>query len=154
MLLLIIYMLFLGSLLLIARFILQNQFTRIVNETSLVTADNRILERKVEVMNNFIKDASVAEKQFQSWTPFVITLTRTVPAGVIFESITIDPEKKVTLTGNAKTRSDLLQLKDNLEALEVVEKINLPVEDLVKPTNVPFKIQFEIDVTSLNNKIL
>lgn len=150
MLLLIIYLLFLGTVLLAARLILQREFTRIVNETSLVTADNRILEKKVEEMNDYIKDISVAEKKHEQWAPFLIKLSSAIPNGVILNTISIDEDKKTTIAGQANTRNDLLSLKENLEALSGISGITLPLDDLVYPVDVPFKIEFTIDSDALN----
>lgn len=154
MLLLIIYMLFLGTLLLAARYILQREFTRIVNETSLVTADNRTLERKIEAMNNFLKDVSVAEKRHEQWAPLLIKMSEITPNGVVLSGITINEEKTASLTGTANSRSDLLSLKDELENISAIEKVDLPVSSLVEAVNVQFKIEFEIDAEKLNEEVL
>jgi len=52
----------------------------------------------------------------------------------------------VELSGVAPTRDDLLQFKNRLEALAAGQKINLPIEELARSANVPFSIQFTIDL--------
>lgn len=144
MLLLIIYMLLLGTILLLARFILQREFTRIVNETSLVTADNRVLERKVDVMNDYVKGVSVVQKKHVQWSPLLIAITEAIPSGVVVSSISITTDSEATISGTAATRADLLNFKDTLTGIPAISKVDLPITDLVTAQNVSFKIQFSV----------
>lgn len=149
MLLLIIYMLVLGTILLAARYVLQREFVRIVNETSLVTADNRALERNVEKLNNYVRGVLAVEKKYVPWTPLLIDINKAIPDGVTLNVIYLSSENVISLSGTANTRSDLLSLKDSLEAMDSIDKVELPIADLVTAKNVPFKVDFKIDVDKL-----
>lgn len=145
MLLLIIYMLLLGTILLLARFILQREFTRIVNETSLVTADNRVLERKVDAMNDYVKGVSVVQKKHTSLSPLLIAITEATPPGVVLSNISLVSEPDASISGTAATRTDLLAFKDALSIIPAITKVDLPITDLVTAQNVSFKIRFIVD---------
>lgn len=149
MMILIIYMLLLASLLLLARFILQREFTRIVNETSLVTADNRALERKVDTLNDFVKSISVVQNKHIAWTPIMLNVSEATPPGVILNNIVFDSEKNGTISGTANTRNDLLTLRDNLNTISAFTDINLPITDLVTSQNLTFNLKFKVDPTKL-----
>jgi Tfp pilus assembly protein PilN len=54
-------------------------------------------------------------------------------------------QKTIELSGTAKTRNDLLSLKNSLEKAGWIKKINLPMDNLVDKENNQFQITIELN---------
>lgn len=144
MLVVVIYLLLVASLLLLARFFLQREFARIIDETTLVTTENRRLERDIQALNSELQNINAIEKKHKKWANLMISLTQATPAGISLESLQLSDTESSSLSGNAITRNDLLKFKQNLENIEGIEKVQLPVTDLVTARDLDFKIKFTI----------
>ncbi|MEK7664504.1 MAG: hypothetical protein AAB340_03675 [Patescibacteria group bacterium] len=71
------------------------------------------------------------------------------PDGITFNSISLgqtgsDNRVKISILGTSATRDELLSFKDNITSQASVKNIYLPPENLVKPTNISFNLNFEI----------
>ena len=133
-----------GIIILTARLILQHQFNRIVNETTLVTGGRHALEDSIRSLN---VDLSKANKMLTSafdWPNFINDFVALLPDGVTITSMTFVIADESAVSGTARTRDDLLQFKRALEDSALVEKVDLPITDLLARDNPVFTMRFTI----------
>lgn len=72
-------------------------------------------------------------------------ISSSIPKDVIITNITINAQtNQFALSGNAKTREDLIALKENLEALDKFTKITLPLASLEIQEDINFNLSFKL----------
>lgn len=142
----ILYTIFLAILILMARYILQRNFNRIVDETTLVTRENKDVESKIVAFNKEISSVKEIQKNNQPWVDSLINITGLIPDGVSLTALKLEAgPSKSSLSGRATTREALLDLKSRLEGALYLKDITLPVTDLLTRTDVDFTINFTTD---------
>lgn len=126
--LIILYTIFLGIVLLVARFILVNNFIRITDETTLVTKVNREIERRINDLNKEIATAKIIQNKTVPWAEFLVSFAKLVPDGVVINSMTLASEKnnRSIITGVAQTRDSLLSFENKLNQAPFIANIDLP----------------------------
>lgn len=117
------------------------------SSTILVEQDGQI----PDVLNKFNKQANTLEAfslQEIKWSRFLSDLTSKAPAGIYFNSIVLDSERKINLTGFALTREDVLVLEKILAETDYVSELYSPFSNVTKPTNISFKFTFKAFIKS------
>lgn len=85
------------------------------------------------------------------WSNLFLKLNDAVPDGVSVARIATK-DYQVLLAGTAKTRDDLIAMKDNFSKEGCFTDINLPLSNLVSKDNIDFQIQFNIKEECVKNK--
>ena len=146
-----LYTISLGIVLLAARYILVSNFTRIVNETTLVTLDKRVSEQQINNINKQIAGAKQIQKTTVPWPEFLAAFAPLVPDGVVINSIqlTADGQQPSTINGQANTREALLDFQTALISAHFITDVYLPFQSLLSKTDA----DFDITITILFDKI-
>lgn len=139
---LMIYLIFLAAALLAARFVMQQELARIIQETNLVTFVNRSAEAKVSELNARIDAASQLQAKRVDWPTFLSTFGTIVPRGVTLQGASFLRGERSRIDGIAATRDDLLSFKQSLENTEGISEVELPVTTLLSRENIPFTMTF------------
>jgi Tfp pilus assembly protein PilN len=85
------------------------------------------------------------------WSRIFSRLNRLVPDNVGITGLSTK-DYSIFLSGKAKTREDLLLLKDRLSQDECFEDINLPLANLVSKDDVVFQLDLGIKEDCIKNK--
>lgn len=139
--LLLIFLSVAGIVLLGGRWVLQNHFNDLTEH--IVSVSNKYGETNQEIrqINITLDEADKIQKGFHLWTPLLTELSNIIPNQVVLNNISFNQEKEtLTLTGNALTRDDLLELKNNLEEITWIESVNIPPEQLIEKEDIQFSI--------------
>lgn len=80
-------------------------------------------------------------------------LERIQPEGVALREI-VGKEYTVTLSGQAKARSDLLDFESGLKSSECVSRVNVPLSNLFSQTDIDFQLDFDMKPECLRPKAL
>lgn len=145
-----LYMVVLAIILLVARIILQNRFNTVVNETTLVTKENREVEQLIKTFNRRLDVAEALQKNSsEPWPEFFIALSELTPTDISIQSVRVDAKKQVEITGVAKARASLLSFKDTLTKQPFVSSLQLPLGSLLAKDNVAFTMTFKLDLTEV-----
>lgn len=142
-----LYTILIAIVLLLARLVLQREFTRIVNETTLVTRENKKVEGQIRLLNEQITTASKLETDTKPWSQFLVLFTSRVPDGIRLTSLDLKTTGESTVSGVAATRESLLELKTRLTAMPGLESVELPVSSLLTRDNIDFTIRFRVNPT-------
>lgn len=132
---------FIGTILLVVKLLMQNSFNLAVAQSALITQEYGALNQRVYAENERIKFLVSVQKKITAWSPKLAAITALTPKGVELYSLNIiRAPSEVQISGQAKTRDDLLAYKQRLEASFLLKEVNLPIENLLEAENVNFSI--------------
>ncbi len=146
---LIILTIVIAVILITARIILQNNFNKIVEQTTLVTKNNQGYNNKIRQINNKLNYIVKIQDNFIYWSNLIEELTEITPSDVTFYSIKANDSNKIIITGRAKLRDSLLRLKDNMENSSTFKNIDFPLKNILEITNIDFNINADINLENL-----
>lgn len=108
--------------------------------------ENADLKTQINAVNNVVSDFNNLASASPRWSKVVSAFAPLPPAGVRINSMVIDSTKKaITITGNAETREDVIQLYNNILADSGnFYNIDYPLENVAKPTKIIFHFSFLI----------
>lgn len=141
---------FAAIILLITKIALENNFNKVVEESTLTTKYANIFNKDVKEFNQYLSAVDKIQKDHISWPQFLINFTKLIPQNINIYSININDDK-ILITGQAKNRDDLLLFKNNLENSDLFAGVTIPLEDLLKKDNVDFNLKADIKLDKLKN---
>src|SRR3989344_4822341 len=147
--LILLFTIIIAVILLLSKMVVQNNFNRIVDQTTLTTKYGQIFNRDIKIFNSHLSAVEKIQKEYISWTDFLISFNQLIPDNVSLYTLNINKNNKdgikIYITGIAKTRDDLLKLKDNLEKNEMFSEVAIPLENLLKKNDISFNIKSNIN---------
>jgi len=133
--------------LLVAKVILQNNFNKIVEQTTLVTINNQSYNSKIREINSKLKFIANIQNEFVAWSKIVNDLSIMTPSNITFYRLNFDlATKTVKINGKAGERSGLLELKDNLEKSGNYSDIQFPLKNILEKENINFEINAKLNI--------
>jgi Tfp pilus assembly protein PilN len=128
--------------------VMQNNFNRIVEQSTLTTKYANIFNKEIKEFNLYINGLNKIQDEHIIWNKFIIKFSRLVPDMVNLYSLDIRPDK-ILITGFSSDRNNLKELQENLEASGLFSNIEIPLNDLIKKENIDFSIKAEIKLDQL-----
>lgn len=103
------------------------------------------LESRIKYLNErLILLDSLQDKQ-SKFSDTLEKIIQEMPLGIQLHSLSINKElKKITLTGYAPAREQVLEIKDNLEKSAVWTDVYAPLSNFVDPRDIDFQFSFLI----------
>lgn len=139
-----------ASLLLLAKFILQNNFNETIAQTTLVTKNSQGYNDKVRGINGKIDIVSEIQKEFSLSSQFLENLAKDVPDDIHFSYLKISKaDKTIKIRGKADSREGLLSLKKTLENSPGLSDMEFPIKNILKQNDIDFEINAVLDVLKL-----
>ncbi len=145
-LILMIIVIIIAIILLSAKMILQNNFNDVVAQTTLVTGSGGgKYAEKVRKINSQINIVSQIQNERVPWPYLLETIAKITPGGVVLSSIKLN-EKNLTLKlrGNAETRDDFIELKNNLKNSKIFTDVKSPIKDILQKENINFALDAKL----------
>lgn len=139
---------FIAISLLFTKLALQNQFSQIVDQTTLTTKTGQLFNQDIKNFNRVLSQVESIQSDYTSWADFMATLSDLAPLGINFTNIYLTHtagETKMVLTGFAQNRDQLLAFKESLEKSDLFTAVTLPLESLLKKENFPFDIKADVN---------
>ena len=141
-----------GLMLLFSRLIMQNDFNRIVNETSLITRNSQSYNLRVREINSKVSSVDQIQKDFLVWSKTFSFLSDITDEDISFSNIKVSKDGASIKTGGvAKTREALLKLKEKLESSDYFNRIDFPLENILEKKDITFEINAGLNLAKLNN---
>ncbi len=116
-------------------------------------ADLLKYEEKFSGMNEAIGTVGKIQMNHLHFTQLFRILDVTQPKGVFLRQL-ITKDRKVSLTGIAKTREDLLAFEEQLKSSACVEDVNVPLSNLFSQKDLDFQIDFTMTLVCLRKNSL
>lgn len=127
---------------------LQNHFNIIVGQSTLTTKFASSFNRGVQQFNKKIAAVENIQNNYIVWTDFLIEFSKLVPDGTTIDSIDVSASQ-ILISGQAKDRQDLLNLEKKLKKTDLFYNVEIPLEDLLKKTNIDFNIKSNVNIKNL-----
>ncbi len=131
-----------GIILLGGQWILQDYFGKIAEQ--IISVSNRYADtnREIKKINTILNTLEKLQKEYQTPSVLLSEIIQKINPGIILSNLTINNEK-ITISGTAITRQDLLILKEQLDDLNFVEPSEIPPEQLIEKENINFFLVFK-----------
>jgi len=134
-----------GICVLIALFLIEQHFIDTTLNTNLITKSSENYTNKVKSANNQLNSISNVQNEFVKWSLLLKNLSADINDNISLSRLTLDQEKSALyLSGVARTRDDLLGLKDTLEKRGYFSDISFPIKNLLEKNNIMFEISVKI----------
>lgn len=129
-----------SSLLLGVKYLLRNTADLFQNNTQpLYQATEIKTEDK-----NILKLVSTQLKRSPQWSNILIQLSQLVPTGINLNTIDVDINGSLRLTGHAKERPQLMEFQKNLTSSSLVKNLYSPVKNLLQPKNIDWEMSAQL----------
>ncbi len=113
-------------------------FANTNHETESYINNMDIINKKI----NYIKDI---QADYIIWSKLIYDISLTNNDGIIFESLSVNKDKKIlNIRGKAKTREKLLLFKDKIQEVPYLSEIVFPLQNLFKKEDINFDINATI----------
>ncbi len=133
-----------------AKMILQNSYSRIVEETSLVSEGDQMNNSKIREINAKFTSVEEIQNDFITWSRLLKEIDNQANDDIVFSLMKINKDKqKVDLRGVAKSRDSLLSLKDGLDNSNIFLETDFPIENILEKENINFKIEASLDIKKI-----
>jgi len=131
----------------VAKLILQNNFNKIVAQTTLITKNNQGYNSKVREINSRLNFTAQIQNDFIAWSKVIENLAKLTPDNITFSLIKIDKTKQsIIIKGKAILRDSLLLLKQGMEESPIYQEIEFPVKNILQKENVVFEINAKLNL--------
>ena len=138
---------------LVAKIILQNNFNKVVAETTLITKDSQGRFFKVREINFRLNQVASIQSDFIPWSFVLEEIAEYVNDDIVFSFLKLDRETQLMeLRGRSGTRQSLLVLKEGMQKSEMFSDIDFPLKNILEKNNVDFVIRahLNIDMIKIN----
>lgn len=133
-----------GIVLLGGQWVLQDYFNQIAAQ--IVSVSNRYAQTNNEIkkINLILNKVVGIQKEYRDVAEILLEISAKIPERVTLTAMNFDDKnKKITLTGTASTRDDLILLKDHLNTLNWIKPMQIPPTQLTEKNNIQFAIIIE-----------
>ncbi len=152
---LIIITIFIAIVIMSAKVILQNNFNRVVAETTLITKNSQGFNERARNINSRLATLENVQNGFVPWSYFIEDVAKVIPDDIFLSVFKIDyKSNSLALRGRAISRDSLVIFKDNLEKKPYLNKINFPVSNLLEKENINFSFDVKFDLNKMRESII
>lgn len=131
---------FVATVLLIAKVILQNTFNEIVAQTTITNTVDRVFNKDITRFNNRLTALEEAQKKFAPHSQTLAKVFAQIPSNIVLSDISI-VDNKLFIIGNAATRDNLLAFQSAIDSLEFIDELTIPLEFLLSREDINFTAQ-------------
>ncbi|HTM68965.1 MAG TPA: PilN domain-containing protein [Candidatus Binatia bacterium] len=101
------------------------------DESKAITAD-------IKKINDYLKRIDGLENRFVPWSKVLETITGFIPKGMKLTSLRVDQAGRITMSGVAQDRDDVIALQTKLEASPLFKDVKAPLSNILQQTDVKF----------------
>ncbi|HLD31731.1 MAG TPA: hypothetical protein VJB37_02450 [Patescibacteria group bacterium] len=131
---------FLGS-----KLVLEEHLTDLNLAVASLQSQNPKTNQEILNLNKRLKKIEYIQKEYSPLVPHLVEIGNHIPSSVTLDRLEINQEEKsVLISGLAPTRDDLLMVKANLEKIEWLETIEIPLAQLTQKENIKFNWTLKI----------
>jgi len=113
-------------------------------KTSFKGQNLKTQQTAIVALNKYLARIENIQKNQKDYSSLLILLTNLIPEGVRLESFSVDEKDAATLTGFAAKREQVLALQENINNSGLFEKVESPLSNLVKQTDIEFTFTFNL----------
>jgi len=128
-----------------AQFTLEKYFISLTDSINIINNHQSGVSQEIKDINKAVLQFNNIQKEYTLWTPIISQITAATPDGIILSSLDLNADGKLyTFSGMADDREQLLLLQKKLQALDFIQKIEIPLSELTQKENFPFTFTAQI----------
>lgn len=135
--------------LLMGKIILLQYFTETVSGNVLNTISLTVANVNIQNIKKEIDAAKEIQKNHVNWINFFIHFNTVVNNGITINSLDINKNGNVSISGLAKERQNLIDFEKNINESGYFNEFKFPYDFLFKKNNIIFNISLEFDVDTI-----
>ncbi len=125
-----------------ARIYLSKKYEALNAQQQELLRNTQNFNNEVQVINERIDNLARVQDSFKVITEPLGAITKAIPRSVMITSMVFDTKNKaVALHGVARNRDELLALQEHLKTLLGINKVDIPLSDLLENENIVFTLQ-------------
>lgn len=116
-----------------------------INEEQQIISkgDNVALQKEITDINKTVSDYNRLVEENPKWSKVLEEFAKLVPDGIYITGFSANGSTgKIDIKGTGLTRDSVLALHTNIAASKIFKNVDLPLDNLQKPTNVQFHYSF------------
>lgn len=134
-----------GITLLGGQLVMQEYFNDVSNNLTISDGMNAEKNIRIQKINTMIKKSGALQEIHNLWSQKIVEVTNSTPNGVIFKNLILNKNnKEINISGIAKNRSDLIELRDNMSNLRFINNVKIPLSQLTEKEDINFSISIEM----------
>lgn len=123
------------------QYVLQNHFNQLTESTLGLSAGRSQRNNEIREVNAALRQYTNIYDGYILWTPYLIEIGNAIPEGVVMGSLDFNANgASFQFSGLAATRADLLALEEQLEMLDFISNITIPLSQLTQQENIRFTL--------------
>ena len=138
--LILLMIIFFSGLFAASRFILELHYTETIERTNTAAQITANYSDSIKTINSEVDYIENMQSEAVPWSEFISYLDRYNQYVDIGQLNISKSSQTLTIRGYAASRDNLLSFKSQLEESSFLENINLPIENLLKKTDIDFEI--------------
>lgn len=146
--LILVFIIVVAIALVITKAALQSYFDTLVTQYTLNNKYANVFNKDVKAFNQLLGTVDQIQSQYIPWSIFMNEIIKIVPQNVTINSINVN-SGKILITGRAKTRDDLLKFQSNLDASEIFDNSDTPLDNLLKREDIDFSTKADVIIDKL-----
>lgn len=149
-LLVLIFTIFLGSLLVGAKIILRRNYQKLNEEAAYIRETKNKYAKEIQEINNYLKSLEAIQKENVPPAQLLILLGQTVTANIQITNLSLSLDSQLLkIKGLAKSREDFLNFQKSLKDSKAFEEINIPISAILKKEDLDFLLETKINLEEL-----
>lgn len=124
-----------------SKFALEQSYQEYQKSRATVSFEGDQLTQEISAFNKKLTQIEGIQKEYAPWVQVLEQVARAIPQGVSLSAITIDRGNKlVSVSGIARDRAVLAQLKTTLESVPDFSELQTPRTAIVERGDIPFTL--------------
>lgn len=133
-----------------SRYFLEEKLAELIRKNAQAINVNQDVNNKIKILNNKIDNSAVIQNDWQKWSVLVAGILELTPANIYYRNLNIFQETAtVEISGQAKTRNDLLELQKKFQGSNLFKKVDIPLTSFLNKENNDFTLQATIDLAKI-----
>jgi len=131
-----------------AKVILLQELAEVHESTQIVVSTNQNTNKKIATFNSTLRTLLDIQEGFIPWSKVLRDFNTLTSAGITYENINFDTvNQKISITGFARNREDLLTLQNNLEESDYFSNTYIPLNNLLQKSDIQFTLTGDFNIT-------
>lgn len=132
---------FASGTLLAVRMMLKGTYEDLAKRSSGGPDESSVITDDFKKINDYLKRIDGLDQRFVPWSKVLEELTRYVPEGTQLSSVHVERTGKITLSGIAARRDDVLTLQTRLEQSPMFKDVKAPLSNILQQRDVKFDFE-------------
>ena len=143
--------LLIASALIFSKIILINYFNDSLTRDVAQTNPLKTSSKDIREFQTQLTDIKKIQSQYLPWSKFFLALNRLVNSGITLNTLMVDQDGKIEITGTAIQRNDLREFEKRLQQSGYFSDFKIPYEVFFEKQDIKFDLHLKADLPKILN---